>query len=179
MKYSLEQYQNSLTPLDILPFWSHWSRMPGVNQTCLSQWYFSPFVAKGEIYKTAEHFMMAEKARIFGDETIRQQILRCDSPQEAKRLGKQIINFKEEEWGAWRYGVVLYGNLSKFQQHSSLTDYLVGTGNKIIAEASPVDQIWGIGLHPADKRVLNVNEWNGLNLLGFALMEVRDRLQGK
>lgn len=177
MKYSIEQYKDSSILPDILPFWSHWSRMPGINETCLSQWYYSPFVAKGEVYITAEHFMMAEKARFFKDEGIRQKILRCQTPAEAKKLGKQVENFIEEEWVKLRYGIVLYGNLYKFQSSTKLARYLIGTGNKILAEASPIDKIWGIGFHPADKKVKNIAEWKGLNLLGFALMEVRDIIQ--
>ncbi|MEY2863728.1 MAG: hypothetical protein RLY58_1435, partial [Pseudomonadota bacterium] len=48
--------------------------------------------------------------------------------------------------------------------------------NQVLVEASPVDQIWGIGLAADDPRAANPAQWRGLNLLGFALMHVREQL---
>jgi ribA/ribD-fused uncharacterized protein len=48
------------------------------------------FVADGEQYLTAEHFMMAGKARLFGDEEVLSQILLAPTPAEAKKLGRLI-----------------------------------------------------------------------------------------
>ena len=67
-------------------------------------------------------------------------------------------------------------NLEKFSQNSALSEYLLGTGKKVLVEASPADRIWGIGLAADNPKALNPNSWRGLNLLGFALMEVRQRL---
>jgi predicted NAD-dependent protein-ADP-ribosyltransferase YbiA (DUF1768 family) len=52
-----------------LLFWGHRARSKGVvGKECLSQWWPAPFVVDRERYGSAEHFMMAEKARLFGDD---------------------------------------------------------------------------------------------------------------
>jgi ribA/ribD-fused uncharacterized protein len=58
-----------------------------------------------------------------------------------------------------------------------MLDYLMSTGNKILVEASPLDTIWGIGLGRENTKANNPNTWRGKNLLGFALMEVRDEIR--
>lgn len=70
----------------------------------------------------------------------------------------------------------MQGNIAKFSQHPELKAYLLGTGNRILVEASPVDKIWGVGLAKDDGKIHNPLNWQGLNLLGFALMQVRDEL---
>ena len=120
--------------------------------------------------------MMAEKARIFQDETTRQAILSAAHPHEAKSLGRQVQNFDEARWNAARFEIVVEGNLAKFSQHSALRSFLLETGQRVLVEASPIDAIWGIGLAQDEPRAANPAEWPGLNLLGFALMEVRAQL---
>ena len=44
-------------------------------------------------------------------------------------------------------------------------------------EASPMDTIWGIGLAQDNSQANDPTKWRGDNLLGFALMVVRDQLQ--
>ena len=70
------------------------------------------------------------------------------------------------------------GNLAKFEQHDDLRDYLLGTGDRVLGEASPVDRVWGIGLSRDDPAASDPSRWRGHNLLGFALMRVRDMLRG-
>ncbi len=43
-------------------------------------------------------------------------------------------------------------------------------------EASPVDKIWGIGMDKRNEAVENPMKWEGKNLLGFALTEVRESI---
>jgi ribA/ribD-fused uncharacterized protein len=68
------------------------------------------------------------------------------------------------------------GNLAKFGQNPSLKAYLLATGDKVLVETSPLDKIWGIGLAAGDPHASNPAEWQGQNLLGFALMAVRAEL---
>jgi ribA/ribD-fused uncharacterized protein len=121
--------------------------------------------------------MMAEKARLFGDQNTRAKILKAGSPKAAKQLGRQVKNFEEEVWEESRFQFVVEGNYAKFNQNPGLGEFLLDTGNKVLVEASPVDRIWGIGLAADDERAMNPEEWRGLNLLGFALMEVRRRIR--
>ncbi len=161
-----------------LLFWGHKHSKDGsLGKTCFSQWWDGhPFEVDGIAYRTAEHFMMAEKARLFGDEKTCARVLEAASPAEAKKLGRLVGNFDEQAWLAARNDIVVRGNEAKFSQHPHLKDFLLGTGDRVLVEASPVDRIWGIGLAATDPGAEDPKQWRGLNLLGFALMEVRRRL---
>ncbi len=158
-------------------FWGH--KPPhdsSVNQACLSQWYPAPFMVNHIIYPTAEHYMMAEKARLFRDDEILARILQTDNPGAAKALGRQVQNFEPQIWERHRFDIVTQGNYLKFTQNPTLQAFLLATQQRVLVEASPTDRIWGIGL-PADHEAAQLPvRWRGLNLLGFALMEARDRL---
>lgn len=162
---------------DYLGFWGHTSKQKGVvDKSCFSQWYPAVFNVDGTEYKTAEHYMMAQKAKLFQDGEIFQKILQTETPDQAKALGRKVQNYDEELWKTKRFDIVVQGNLAKFSQHKDLKDFLLSTKNKVLVEASPVDRVWGIGL-PADHAdAMNPEVWQGLNLLGFALMEVRKQL---
>ena len=110
------------------------------------------------------------------DEDIFQKILQTDDPKKIKALGRLVKNYQDEIWIAHRYEIVVQGNLAKFSQDNDLKAFLLSTSDQIIVEASPVDQIWGIGLAADHVNATNPNGWQGLNLLGFALMEVRKQL---
>ncbi len=120
--------------------------------------------------------MMAEKARLFGDNENRQRILGAGSPGAAKAIGREVRGFRDEIWCQERFGIVVNANLAKFSQNPGLSTYLLGTRNRVLVEASPRDRIWGIGLDAKDPRAESPLQWKGLNLLGFALMGVREQL---
>ncbi|GAB3947884.1 NADAR family protein [Spirosoma harenae] len=163
--------------LKYLFFWGHQPHKDGrITESCLSQWWVAPFVVDGVPYRTAEHYMMAEKARLFNDTDVLTKILTCQSPAEAKKLGRMVQNFDPVLWESHCFEIVVTGNFHKFSQNPDLRDYLLTTGNRILVEASPVDTIWGVGLAKGDPVIENPSLWKGKNLLGFALMEVRDRL---
>lgn len=162
-------------------FWGHKPNASGlIGASCFSQWWHAPFAVGGISYPTAEHFMMAEKARLFADDETRMKILKAVSPEAAKKLGRQVRGFDERVWEEARFRLVIEGNLAKFSQHQALSEFLIKTHHKVLVEASPVDRIWGIGLAASDAQAKNPEQWRGLNLLGFALMEVRHiLLEGK
>ncbi len=173
----LKAVRSGLHPKYIF-FWGHKPLPNGeIGKSCFSQWWHSPFSVNNVIYPTAEHFMMSEKARLFGDENVRAEILKAESPGLAKTLGRQVRNFEESVWERCRFQFVVEGNTAKFNQNRELGNFLLGTGNRVLVEASPVDRIWGIGLAADDGQATNPEMWPGLNLLGFALMEVRQRLR--
>ncbi len=159
---------------DFLFFWGHQPRPDGtIGAGCLSQWYAAGFSVDGTHYLTAEHWMMAEKARLFADHDAHGRILAAATPAEAKELGRSVRGFDNAAWTQARYDIVLRGNLAKFEQNAELGQFLRETGERILVEASPVDRIWGIGLAHDDPRAADPTRWRGLNLLGFVLVEVR------
>lgn len=144
----------------------------------LSQWFPAPFEFEGISYPTAEHWMMAEKARIFGDSEAVDRVLAARHPGEAKAIGGQVRGFDEREWTRCRTDVAVQGNVLKFTQNPELGEWLVGTGERVLVEASPRDRIWSCGLEERDPRIESIEAWPGLNLLGFALMDARAALVG-
>lgn len=165
---------NAGEPLDFTFFWGHQRSKNAVTASCFSQWYEAEFVVEGQRYPTAEHFMMAEKAALFDDQEIRAQVLLAPTPNAAKALGRKVHGFNDQLWLHHRYDIVVRANQAKFSQNPELNEYLMRTGSRVIVEASPVDDIWGIGLAQDHTDVNDPNLWKGLNLLGFALMQVRD-----
>lgn len=164
-------------PFRFLHFWGHQAPAGGlISKSCLSQWYEAPFEAEGIVYRTAEHFMMAAKARLFNDQITLNKILCATTPGAAKAYGREITGFIEKTWERQRFDVVVQANRLKFSQHPSLGEFLLRTDSQILVEASPTDRIWGIGLASADPNADNPNHWRGENLLGFALMAVRAQL---
>ena len=182
MKYnvdSLLQSNKAYSRDDFVFFWGHTDRKEDVNKSCLSQWYMCSFVVDNVSYNCAEQFMMAEKARIFGDDDTWQQIMASYDPMTIKKLGRKVRNFNAYVWKKNCQQIVKRGNLAKFSQNQKLLEYLLGTGDKILVEASPKDTIWGIGLAEDASEASNPRLWQGENLLGFTLMEVRDMLKGR
>lgn len=158
-------------------FWSHKPSKDGeLSAACFSQWWPAPMTITRQRYPTAEHFMMAEKARLFGDHGARARVLSSDDPAAAKRRGRAVRGFSEPAWEAAREGVIYQGNLAKFTQHPQLRAVLLQTGSRVLVEASPTDCVWGIGLAAGDAMSRDPQAWRGLNLLGFVLMDVRAAL---
>lgn len=158
-------------------FWGHRPRRDGSpSPSCLSQWWPAPFTVDGVEYLTAEHWMMAAKARLFGDAEAQARVLAAPHPHAAKAAGRQVRGFDEAMWREHRFGIVVEGGLHKFGAHAELRAFLLATRDRVLVEASPLDRVWGIGLAADDERAPEPARWRGGNLLGFALMEVRERL---
>ena len=121
--------------------------------------------------------MMASKALLFKDEEVYREIMTAQSPFDYKKLGRKVRGFTPELWDANKYDIVVKGNKAKFSQNPEIKEFLLSTGNAIIAEASPYDGIWGIKLDRETAMKGSVEQWQGENLLGCALMEVRDWLK--
>jgi len=162
---------------EYLLFYGHKPSTDGsVTASCCSQWFPAPFEIDGLVYPTAEHYMMAEKARLFDDQEMLANILNCKTPKEAKAFGRKVQNFDIENWQKHCTQIVVKANLAKFSANRDFADWLVATAPKVIVEASMWDKIWGIGMVATAPGAREPKLWKGRNLLGFALMEVRDRL---
>lgn len=181
MRYSVEKVCNDFEEggnLEFIFFWGHTkNKNDEITKACFSQWYLSDFQVNGVLYNCAEKYMMAEKARLFKDYETLEEILSAKDQPEIKALGRKIRNFNEEIWNKEKYNIVKRGNLAKFSQDEDLKKFLLSTEDNIIAEASSYDRIWGIGMAADDENITNPKEWKGENLLGFALMEVRDLIK--
>jgi len=182
MKYSIESLVQAIEKGDkvkYLMFWGHQKSKDGtVSASCFSQWWPCAFVVDNITYHTAEHWMMAQKALLFGDQQIFAKVISAKSPAEAKKLGRMVKNFNEKKWIENRFEIVVQGNWYKFSQHDDLKEFLIHTEDRVLVEASPVDSIWGIGLAVGNENAQHPSQWKGLNLLGFSLMEVRNMLNG-
>jgi len=142
----------------------------------LSNWYMSDFVADNIKFTSMEQYMMYKKAQLFNDKEIMQEILSIDNVGKIKMLGRSVKNYDEVMWNGVRQIVVYEGLYAKFSQNESLREKLLATENDILAECAVSDCIWGIGLAMNDDKRLSTEEWRGQNLLGFAIMQVREKL---
>jgi len=178
MNYSIDWLHQQIATgkkIEYLFFWGHTQKTTGIiDKSCFSQWFPAPFTVEEKIYATAEHWMMAKKALLFNDDEQFQKILFSDGPEKVKECGRAVKNFDPVLWNKHAYDIVVQGNLHKFSTHENMKQFLISTGNAVIVEASATDKIWGIGTSNYET---DVTKWNGTNLLGFALMEVRDILK--
>lgn len=142
-----------------------------------SQWAKTPFQDQGKKFSTAEQYMMYQKAILFDDNQVADKILQTNDPKTQKALGRTVRGFSQALWDQHKFNIVVQGNLLKFSQNSALQQQLLATGEKILVEGSPYDKIWGVGLKWSDPKILNDQNWQGANLLGKALMEVRQKLR--
>lgn len=164
---------------EYLLFWGHRPRKDNkLGPSCLSQWWPCAFDIDGQRYSSAEQYMMAEKARLFGDAETLAAIVAADEPGRIKALGRKVRDFDDARWAAARFDIVVRGSTAKFGQDERLRHYLLGTRDRILVEASPTDRIWGIGLAASDPRAADPATWRGKNLLGFALVAARAHLAG-
>lgn len=141
-----------------------------------SQWYPSPMVVDGVTYSCAEQYMMAQKARLFGDDAALKAIMSTDDPAQQKRLGKLVRGFDVRTWEAVARDVVMRASLAKFSSDPRLRAKLLLTEGTVLVEASPTDVIWGVGLAEDDPRVHNRDRWRGRNWLGQVLTELREQM---
>ena len=154
---------------DFLFFWNGWG----------SQWEPPKFEISGITYCSCEQYMMSEKALFFNDIESFKLIMGTKDPSVQKAIGRQVKNFNPEKWSEVCEEIVFDGNYAKFSQNQHFKDYLLDSGDIEIVEASPYDTIWGIGLRESDPMAWDKSTWMGKNLLGVALMRVRERLRNE
>jgi len=162
-----------------LPFYGHTAELGRITNAVYSQFYPAEFQIDGVRYHWAEQWMMAAKARLFGDLEALTAILDADEPLACKKIGRTVRNYDDGRWSAARFDLVVTGNVAKFSQSQPLRDHLLDSGDAILVEAAPRDQIWGIGFGRENPAVHDPLRWRGRNLLGFALVKVRGILRGE
>lgn len=152
-------------------FWNGWP----------SNWCFAPFKAKLDdgsffTFQTSEQYFMWRKAIFFGDEDTAKKILESTNPRIAKQLGREVVNFDEDDWDAVKYEIMYAANEFKYSSNKDYLDKMLSPeyNGKTFVEASPYDKIWGIGMHMSDEGIDDETNWKGQNLLGKIITEIRD-----
>lgn len=150
---------------------------PDEENGYLSNWYLSDFTINDITFSSMEQYMMYQKAICFKDTDIANKILMTNDVSKIKEFGREVKNYNDNYWNGVRQIIVYKGLLAKFSQNEDLKKKLIKTNNSILAECAVRDRIWGIGLSMTDPKRLEIDQWNGQNLLGYALMMVRVNLQ--
>ena len=150
------------------------------DKECLSQFYYAPFIVPygGDNYRfaTNEQFMMCMKSAVFGSSNYFNRIVNCENPALCKRMGRQVPNFDPKIWAMHDKEIVFFANFLKFTQNEKLKTFLLETGNKYLAEASPFDSKWGIGISEQTAKTMHPNRYPGSNYLGMQIMAVREAI---
>lgn len=143
----------------------------------LSNWYRAEFNFDGHHFYNSEQAFMYLKAKLFNDVETIEKILNTKNPVWCKRYGRAVKKFDSEVFDQNKYQFMVEVLIEKFSQNPELLKFLLDTNDSILVEASPKDEIWGIGIGVDHVDFLNPDKWPGKNLLGKALMEVRDKLK--
>ena len=187
-RYDIEWLTSAVKRGESFKFVTFWKADPGCENACFSQWYKNePFYVNGRKYLTAEQYMMSEKALLFGDLQMYEKIMNESNPAECKKMGRAVKNFDSKVWKEALREILFHGNLSKIQSDIQIVDALLETGDAVLIEASPLDDIYGAGL--GNDQLLNTDgslkvlpqNWHkegetkqAENHLGFVWMGIRD-----
>jgi ribA/ribD-fused uncharacterized protein len=142
-----------------------------------SNWHPAAFVENGMQFANTEQYMMWRKAKLFGNDALAADMLVVSNPRKLKAMGRAVQGYRAHVWERERMPMMVRGCYLKFWQNPAMRDELLATGERMLVEASPDDDIWGIYLAEDDPRALDPEQWLGRNLLGQALMEVRRLLR--
>ena len=166
-EFGMTTYAGTLVPTQ-LGFWRETEPLG-----CCSNWHPTGFDFRGTRFATGEHWMMWQKARLMGDTEMAALILSAPTPRKAKEFGGQVKPYDGTLWDAVREQLVYYGVREKFLANDLERDLLLSTSSALLAEASPYDKVWGVGMTADDPRFANPAKWEGQNLLGRVCMRVR------
>ncbi len=150
---------------------------PDEENGYLSNWYLSNFKVNEIEYSSMEQYMMYQKAICFKDYKIAEDLLKTDDVAEIKALGRKVSNYDDHMWNGVRQIIIYEGLLEKFLQNEELKKEILSTKDAVLAECAVKDTIWGIGLSMKDENRFDKSRWRGTNLLGYALMLVRTKIE--
>ena len=128
---------------------------------------FAPFPIEldGQSWPSTEHYYQAQK---FTDAALQEKIRTAKKPVIAKKLAQKHRNKTRADWAEAKDAVMERAVRCKFEQHASLRELLLSTGDEDLAEAAPSDYYWGVGA-----------DGTGQNRLGLLLMRIRSELRGE
>ncbi|MBQ9394461.1 MAG: NADAR family protein [Proteobacteria bacterium] len=143
----------------------------------LSNWYLSPFEVDGVHFSSVEKYIMYWKCMIFGDESSAKAVLGTEDVAMQRSIGRKASGYIDSVWAGMRQIVVFRGLMAKFSQNEELKKKLLDTGDAYLVECSESDKIWSCGVRLNDDKRFDATNWTGNNILGFALMEVRNAIK--
>ena len=166
----------ALTLLRGVSYAFFWKETEGPFRCC-ANWYHSPFALAGQlVFPTAEHALMYSKAALFGDTLSASAVLAAPTPKDAKALGRLVQSFDQALWDRCSTWIMTRLLIAKFAQNSDLLSVLLATGSAVLAEASPYDRVWGLGLSETQATAVAPSDWPGENRLGRCLEWARSVL---
>lgn len=179
--FNIDYAKTNTKLFGIFAFYGHYQYQPGrIDKACLSNWYPIQFKDdENTVFYNTEQYMMYHKALTMGDHISAESILNESNPGKIKQLGRKVKNFDPKKWDDVKLQIMIDGLLLKFGQNPPLKTFLTGTRNRILVEAAPNDHIWGVRMNANDPRINYPEQWEGENLLGFALMEARYQILKK
>ena len=145
----------------------------------LSNWYPSPFDLDRIHFTSVEQYIMYQKCSIFGDDESAKRILATEETKEQQNIGRDAKGYVSKIWAGMRQVIALRGLMAKFEQNDDLKQKLLETGDAFLVEFARTDKIWACGIRLDDEKRFDAKNWDGENILGFALMEVRRKLAGR
>jgi ribA/ribD-fused uncharacterized protein len=150
---------------------------PDEENGYLSNWFISYFIVDDMKFSSVEQYMMYQKAICFCDTDIAEKIMQTDDVASIKLFGRSVSNYDDSVWSNVREKVVFDGLMAKFSQNIDLKKQLLDTNDSILAECAVKDLIWSIGISMKDPNRFDITKWRGKNLLGYTLMQVREKLR--
>lgn len=147
----------------------------------LSNVFESQFVKDKVCFINNEQYFMWEKQQSFDpvNVSLEMRILETYDSEIIKKLGREVLNFDPKVWDEKKYQIMRDGLHAKFSQNRDLKQLLLDTENANLVYASPYDSIWGIGLNEEEAKRIPSTSWPGQNLLGIALMDVREIIRNE
>ena len=150
---------------------------PDEENGYLSNWFISYFIVDDMKFSSVEQYMMYQKAICFCDTDIAEKIMQTDDVASIKLFGRSVSNYDDSVWSNVREKVVFDGLMAKFSQNIDLKKQLLDTNDSILAECAVKDLIWSVGISMKDPNRFDITKWRGKNLLGYTLMQVREKLR--
>lgn len=151
--------------------------LPDEPDGYLSNWYISPFDLDGKHFTSVEQYIMYRKCMAFGDADSAEAVLKTDDTAQQQKIGRNAFGYIDSVWAGMRQMVAIRGLLAKFSQNDDLKQKLLATDNAVLVECAGSDKIWACGIRLNDDRRKDASNWTGQNILGFALMEVREQMK--
>lgn len=142
----------------------------------LSNFHQCSFRVGDREYNCSEQFFMKAKQEMFDptNQKLADAIMNETDPKKIKEHGRDVRFYDEKVWSRERYRVMVEALRHKFSD-PVLKQKLADTKPKYLVEASPYDRVWGVGMRADEAARVGESGWRGSNLLGKALMEVRDK----